>query len=256
MRSMLYFLYEELSHVCGGVLAILGGVIGCIDAAVPGLITGALLGLLVGEIVGAIAISVLVLLFGTWATSDPILERGEKAVSESAGGRTRRYILRTVLIAVLLVLLHEGYWIANMADLTVNHNTGAYLTQATKRGDSRERLRDDLKERRWQLEIFAARPLKWLLEDEPAALNQANLEFIEVVNGKGIDKPGAGLRDTLQAKAIAALWRSDNVLAQAFTDQTLNAYGWGVIQLTRTEIEKYQSKGWVLRHMPAKWFQQ
>ena len=57
-------------------------------------------------------------------------------------------------------------------------------------------------------------------------------------------------------QASSGTRRSDHWAAQAFTDRTLNAYGAAVCKLTIEEMERYQSKGWVLRQLPKKWLQQ
>ena len=256
MRNCLDSLCDKLPHLSGAWFATLGGLLGCIDAGIPSLIACAILGLFFGEIVGYIAVNLIVLLFGPKATTDQTHEGADNTHTETVVQCLSRYLSRTLGIVVLAVLLHECYWFVNMGLVTVNHNTGAYLTRATSRGDSRQRIRDDLKERRWQHDIFSARPLKWLIQAEAEALNQANLEFIEVINGKGIEKPRSGLKDTLKAKAIAALWRSDYSLVHMVTDPVLNAYGAALCELTTEQLEKYQSKGWVLRHLPKAWFQQ
>jgi hypothetical protein len=239
LRTLLLSLRDELSHVCGVGLAILGGTLGYGDAEIAGLIAGALLGLFVGEILGGIVTNLLVLAFGP------------KAASERRG-----YVSRTVRIAIMVVLLHECFWLANMAAITVSYNTGAFLTQATARGDSRERLRDGLKERRWQHQVVAARPLTFLLVDEVEALNQANLELVDFANGQEIDRPGSAPRDILKTKVITALWGADHWASQPLTVDRLNACGDALCRMARDEMAACQARGWILGRLPTEWFQQ
>lgn len=247
-------LHQKLSHLCGGILAALSGFVGYTDASLAGMVVGIVLGLGLGEALGLTCASV-ILLFRRQLT-ETLPSDDECSPPPTSAERTRRFLLPLVLFAAWVVLWHEGPVLVNLAALSVNHDAGARLTQATARGDSRERLREELKGRQWQHEIFTARPLRWWLGDEVTALNQANLALSNVLNGRGILKPGEGWKETLTAKALVALWRSDHWAAQAVTDRSLNALGAMICERSRDEIDKLRVTSWGFRHLPKKWFQE
>jgi hypothetical protein len=130
--------------------------------------------------------------------------------------RTTGIIVRLVGLGLLVVVLHDLYYVVNMAAITISYNTGAQLIQATVRGDSREYLRDSLTPHRWQHAIVLSRPTRWVLADEVAEMNQANLEFLDFLSGKGIqtDESRSDWKGKLKDGAITALWRSDNPFAK------------------------------------------
>ena len=254
MRKILNFLYNLLPLICGGLFMLLCAALGGMDAEGPGIGVGGLLGLLFGTVVSFIATNFLVLLFGKNATVVPTPESEEDAYTETPAQCGRRYVFRTLVIVALVVVLHECYWFANMWMATTNYNAGAYMASAPSHDYSRERLRDDLEAQRWRHEILSARPLKWLFRREAEALNQANLELIDVVTGKIIEKLGSSPNDTPAVEALVALWRSDYRFGQAVTDRALNIYGTAVCNLTSEQLARRQSKGWVLRYLPKAWF--
>ena len=254
MRKVLNFLYNLLPLICGGLFMLFGAVVGGLDAGGPGIGVGGILGLLFGTVASFIVTNFLVLLFGKNATVVPTPESAGDAYTETPAQRGRRYVVRTLVIVALVVLLHDCYWFANMWTATTNHNTGAYMTAATAHNYSRERLREDLEEQRWRHEVLSARPLKWLFESEAEALNQANLELIDFVTGKRMEKLDLGLNDMPAVEALAALWQSGYWFRPAVTDRSLNIYGTIVSNETAEQATRHQSKGWVLRYLPTALF--
>ena len=254
MRRALHFVYEELAHICGVLLALLAAVVGASDAEMPGALAGFAVGLFFGEVLGWIGVSLLVLLSGSRVTSDPASDEPATLTAESRGRRVIGRILRALLITGLIVFLHECYCLANLGALAINHNTGVFLTQGTSRGDSREFLKDGLRERRWKHDIIDARPIRWLLTEDVSALNHTNVEFIDLVNGKGWDKPGNVVEEKAEARLLAELWRSTHWGAQTIADITFNLYGNALCARTQEETLKYRAKGWVLRFLPERWF--
>ena len=253
MRKVLNFLYNLLPLICGGLLMLGGAIVGGIDAEGPGIGVGGLLGLFVGTVVSFIATNFLVLSLGKNATVVPATETEDDAYTETAPQRTRRYVFRTLAIVALVVVLHECYWFANMWMATTNHNTGVYMTGATSHDYSRERLRDDLEAQRWRHEVLSARPLKWLSSRQAQAVNKANLELIDVVTGKRMEKLGSSLKDTPAVEALVAIWRSDHRFGHAVTNRTLSIYGTAVCNLTSEQLTEHHSRGWVLRYLPMAW---
>jgi len=253
MRKVLNFLYNLLPLICGGLLMLLGAAVGGMDAEGPGIGVGGLLGLFFGAVVSFIAINFIVLLFGKNATVVPTPETEDDAYAETPAQRARRYVLRPLVIVALVVVLHECYWFANMWMATTNHNTGVYMTSAIANDYTREQLQEDLEAQRWRHEVLSARPLKWLVGGEAQAVNQANLELIDVVTGKRLEKLGSGLKDTPAVKSLVAIWRSDYRSGHAVTNRTLSIYGTVVCNLTGEQLVSHQSRGWVLRYLPMAW---
>jgi hypothetical protein len=254
MRKILNFLYNMLPLICGGLLMLIGAVLGGIDAWGPGMGAGGLIGLLFGTVVSFIVTNSLVLLFGKNATVVPTRGNSDEAYAETLLQRGRRCVFRTLLIVALVVALHDCYWFAHMWMATSNHNAGAYMTSAIAHDYSREQLQDDLKAHRWRHDVLAARPLKWLFGAEAQALNQANQELIDVVTGKRMENLGSNLNDMPAVEALAERWRSSYWFGHAVTDRALSIYGTDVCNFTAEKLPGHQSRGWVLRYLPAAWF--
>jgi len=250
MRKLLSFLYHMLPVVCGGVLMIVFGIIGWTDAGNPGAGAGAVLGLSLGTVFGFLAANILALLFGGVATGDPNAQNAANAPSRSVGG----FIYRAIVIAAMLVVLHESYWFGNMWTATVNYNTGAYMTRSAAQNYTQQDLQTDLQSQGWRHDVLAARPLKWLYEDEARTLNQANREVIAVVTSSIIAEPGSRLREIPATGKLAMLWGSSNWFEPEITDRALSNYGTAVCAATVNAIEKHQSRGLILRFLPRSWF--
>jgi hypothetical protein len=247
MIKLMALARDNVTRLSETTMACLGGIFACIDAGIEGLILGTLLGLFIGEIGGQIVKSVLMILIGSPATETSASV--EKAPSRSARRFAGRYVLLPLLVTLLIAVLHEFYWLANLTATAINFNTGAYLTQATSRGDSRDFIQRQLAARRWQHELVAARPAKWFLTAELCAFNQTNLELIDFINGKGIRERDSGLKDNLRKELLTKLWRTDHWMTRTTTDVALNAYGDGVCCAMKQNMGKFQRRSWLLRHL-------
>ena len=262
IQKDLNFLYKLLPLICGGLLMLGGANDGGIDAEGPGIGVGGLIGLLFGAVASFIVTNFLVLLFGRNATvvptpenaGDAYTEGEDDAYAETPAQRVRRYVFRTLAIVALVAVLHECYWFANMWMATTNHNTGVYMTGAIANDYPREDLQEDLEAQRWRHEILSARPLKWLFGAEAGALNRANLELIDVVTGRRIEKFRSSLEDTPAAQSLVAIWRSDHRFGVAVTNRTLSIYGTALCNLTSEQVAGHKSRGWILRYLPNAWF--
>jgi|GEM_PF-3111926 len=254
MQKLLNFLYNLLPLICGGLFMLLAAAIGGIDAGGPGIGVGGLLGLLFGTLLSFIVTSLLVLLFGKNATVVPVTEIADDAYTETPAQRGRRYVFRTLVIVTLVVVLHECYWFANIWMAATNHNAGAYMIGVVSQDYSRDRLKDDLEAQRWRHNVLGSRPLKWLLTADAEALNQANLELIDVVTGKSMEKLGSRLNDMPAVEALAARWRSAYWFEGDISDRALNIYGSVVCNVTCEQLTGHRSNGWVLRYLPKAWF--
>jgi len=221
-----------------------------------GLIGSALIALFACGLLAFAIRSVLVILCGPCVDDEEESDLGDER--PTAADRKVSIVVRLVGLVAVVVVLHDLYYFIDIAVLTVNYNTGAQLTQATNRGDSREYVRDSLTPQRWQHAIAGARPTRWALADEVAAINQANLELVDFLKGKGIEnrEHSTDWKEELLDEAVTALFRSDNWFARKLTDRSLNAHGAALCRMCLDRIEQYQSKGWILSRLPAEWFQQ
>ncbi len=195
---------ERFSFWLGLVGLILGAIFGAIDLETLGGIVGGIVGLFAGALIGEI----IDLSIGPF-----IGEKRERTVSS--------VILRLIGIALLVVLCHELFWLVNFVSLTATHNIGARITQTVARNDSAKAVQDNLKDKRWQVSVFLARPTRWLV--------------VEAVQA--------------QAKAMQVVIE-DVAAGRLAPDATLHARGKDLSQEAERLIDRYMARTWLLRFLP------
>jgi hypothetical protein len=182
---------------------ILGGIFGAIDLEFLGAVVGGAVGGFAGALVGEGLDLLISPLFGT-----------------REDNRVGRWILRILGLVFLVVFCHELYWMVNFVSLAATHNIGARLTQMVGR-DSPEAVRDTLKEKRWQVAVYVARPLRWLV------------------------------RDDIHSSARTAEDLIDNVAAERRkVDSTLHTRGEGIAAEAKGLLDKYIPQTWLLHYLP------
>ncbi len=237
-----------------GLLGLGSAAIGAIDADIPGFVAGALIGSLAGFLLGHLLKALVVAIIAIRDNRDGPLE-GQESQSGIRKWCFVRWCQFFVLLVLQFVMCHEFYWFGNMLATSVSHDTGALLTRSTARKDSREFLRDKLRERRWRHAVVSARPARWVLRNRTLAVNEMTLEFLDSFAGKGKLSRDAFWIDGLKDEALTAIWRSDSWLARQFTDRALNRYGWAVVGLAREDMGRYRDRGWIIRFVLANfWF--
>ena len=183
---------------------ILGAVFGAIDLELLGGIVGAGIGCFAGALIGE-ALDLVVA---------PLLAGKEY-------NTVGQWILRLIGLALLVVFCHELFWMVNFVSLAATHNIGARITRMIARSDSPKAVQDTLKEKRWQVAVFAVRPTRWLLTDP--------------------------IRDS--AKATQDL--VDDVTAGRMpVDTGLHARGTEIAQQTDKLLDRYYPRTWLLHFLP------
>ena len=234
--------------------AIGGGAIGAADLELVGVLSGAVAGGIAAYFCGAVLVG-FVGAFTPRAKPPDEQAAGQADPSPAApavGAFFGGLLARLVGIALLVVLAHETYWVVNVGALAANHDIGAMITQATYRGDSRESLRYDLRNRRWVVAVFTARPLRWCLSEEVADVNRGMLQFVDFLNGKAIPPEGPqGWKEILVGTAAEWFFQSDNWLVEKAANRPLNMIGAGLCVATEQQLDECLGKTWLLKYVPT-----
>jgi hypothetical protein len=183
---------------------IVGAIFGAIDLDFLGALVGALIGGLVGTLIGQALDLVIVPFFG---------DKEDRTFG--------KWVLRLIGLALVVVVVHELYWAANFVSLAATHNVGARTIHHVNRGDSQQALQDTLRGKRWQVAIFAARPLAWGVRDDIKAVDRTTLNLIDdVVAGRSAVNPPLALR------------------------------GRTIMQNCEALLDRYMQRTWLLRFLP------
>ena len=238
---------------------IAGGAIGAADLEITGAIGGAIAGGIAAYFCGAVLVG-----FVGGFTPKPKRPDEQAAgqpgpspaapspAAPAVGAFFGGLVARLVGIALLVVLAHETYWVVNVGALAADHDVGALITRATYRGDSRESLRYDLRNRRWVVAVFTARPLAWCLSEEVADVNRGMLQFVDFLNGKGIQPEGPqGWKEILVGTAAEWFFQSDNWLVEKAANRPLNMIGAGICVATEQQLDECLAETWLLKYVPT-----
>jgi hypothetical protein len=223
------------SRLGAGAGAVVGGLYGVHDEGVAGAIAGAVVGAILGGLLG----DVLRALF------DPLLGGMSRTARPEDAARSRWWQTgfwacgRLLWLVFLAVCLWGFYWLVNVLALIAVHDVGARITQATSRGDTRSFLVARLTENRWQVAVFQARPVRWLLRPEVDELSQGGLRLIDLLEGKRPEhfKPKGVLDRVLGEAAIAAI-QSRSFLLSKLTNPLLNEIGAALATEANVRIER------------------
>jgi hypothetical protein len=183
---------------------LLGAVFGAIDLEMLGGIVGGVVGLFAGALIGEVLDLLLAPFF---------VPKG----SNTAG----RWIMRILRLAFLVVFCHELFWMVNFVSLAATHNVGARINRLIVRGETRQSVQDTLKEKRWQVAVFAARPTRWLLLGDIQNSAETTRELIDGVTAGRVAVDGA-----------------------------LDARGRDIAARTDTMLDRYMPRTWLLRYLP------
>jgi len=244
-------------------LVLLGGIAGALLGAADLEIAGAISGAAVGGIAAYFAGGVLVGLVGAFsppAKQGPVDEAGEPAQETpasppprvSVAGMLGGLLARLVGVALLVVLAHETYWVVNVGALASDRDLAARITQATYRGDSRESLRHDLRNRRWMVAVFTARPLRWCISEKVSETNHGVLQFIDFLDGRGPEpKEPQSWKEILVGTAAEWFFQSDNLLVEKAANHPLNMIGTAICRATEEQVDECLARTWFLRYVPT-----
>lgn len=183
---------------------ILGAVFGAIDLEMLGGIVGGAIGCFAGALVGEGLDLVIAPLFAG---------KYENTVG--------RWILRILGLALLVVFCHELFWMVNFVSLAATHNIGARITQMIARNDSKQAVQDTLKEKRWQVAVFAVRPTRWFLLNDIHNSAKTTQDLVD-----------------------------DVTAGRTTVDAALHARGKEIAQETDRLLEKYYPRTWLLHYVP------
>jgi hypothetical protein len=153
---------------------ILGAVFGAIDLELLGGIVGGAVGLIAAALLGEL-IDLLVAPF-----------RGGKQAN-TAG----KWVGRVLALAFVVVFAHEVFWMLNFVSLAATHNIGARINRMVVRGEKPQTVQDNLKEKRWQVAVFAARPIRWFLLGDIHATARSTQDLVDDVIGGKVSVDGA-----------------------------------------------------------------
>jgi hypothetical protein len=148
-----------------GVIAAGGGAyLGYVDQEVLGAVVGGIVGLVVGSLLGSL------LDF----TVGPFLRH---RAEHSFGA----WFLRILGLVLTVVFLHEAFWASNIGSLALMHNIGARITQMFAKGTSKEKAQKELKDRRWQPQVFSARPQRLIMIEDVREDADKTLKMVDGV---------------------------------------------------------------------------
>ena len=238
---------------------IAGGLLGAADLEIAGAIAGAIAGGIAAYFTGAVLVG-LAGAFSPGPRQDPESQPGDPAQAPpaspppaaSVAGLLGGLLARLVGIALLVVLAHEVYWVVNVGVLAADHDVAAMITRATYRGDSRESLRHELRNRRWMVAVFTARPLAWCISEEVTETNNGVLQFIDFLDGRGLEpKEPQGWKEILVGTAAEWFFQSDNWLVEKAADRPLNMIGAAICGATEQQVDECLAETWLLKYVPT-----
>lgn len=251
MQATIRILYHVVIPLVAAALACIGAALAYADSAGWG-------GLLLGGVGGALVIAVVACAVRHMlALCSPAIVSNQQEQSASPRlDRVADRIGRAAALAFLIVVVHEAYWLLQVAALCANHTTAAVMTQATYSDSPRAPLREMFNELRPLHEVWQIRPTRWLIRDEVMELNAANLLFIRVINGEvepHVSRENDGLLDRIGDAVAAKAWKSDNFIARRWTSRAINVYGAGMCKKAEEQIESHWRRGWILRWIDLDW---
>jgi hypothetical protein len=183
---------------------ILGAIFGAIDLETLGGIVGGAVGCFVGALVGEVIDLLIAPFFG-----------GKEA------NTVGKWVGRILGLAFLVVFCHELFWMTNFVSLAATHNIGARITRMITRNDSRQAVQDTLKDKRWQVALFAVRPTRWFLLSDIHDSAQKTQDLVD-----------------------------DVIAGRTPVDTALHARGTEVAQHTDRLLDRHYPRTWLLHYLP------